>query len=1036
MRKHLMMLVAALCLAVMSIAQSTKITGKVLDAAGKPIPGASILVKGSRIGAATLEDGSFSIAVPQNSKTLVVSALGFKSSEIALGSSTVITVNMTEDANLLSDVIVTGVAGATSRKKMTVSVTKVGEEQLKAVPATSLSSALTGKVAGLKAASYGGQPGESLDLLLRGDNNLPNVSSAPLILVDGVILAGNLADINSDDVESIEVVKGAAASALYGSRAGNGVISIITKRGKGITANKPVITVRNELGIQSLTHYLNVAEGHPYALATDWETAAGKYTKYAGVTYPNNYMGAGFSTGISGNRNLDADHYMDNPYGVNRNQQAEFFRNGINYTNFVSVANRTEKNNIYLSFENNGQQGVVALTDGYKRQNFRVNIDQNVSSWLRLSASNLFINRQVQYPGGGGGLFYAIARQERDVNLGGENPDGQPYYLRSNHFNQEATNPLYPLWKQKRNEKTRRWIGNYTANVKFTKWANLDLSQTIEIQNYRYSSISPKDYWSQSGGSAANNFMTYTNGGMSQTTSETSTKNTQATLNLSNQFGDLGVRGKLSYLYENRSYESNYISASQFKVSGIENFENFVEINDASSYRETERAQNYFAILGMDWRDKILFDGMFRYDGSSLFGPDARWNSYYRLSGAYRISEDLKINGIDELKIRAAHGTAGIRPGFNWQYETYSLSNGNTSPSQKGNTMLKPSTTRETEIGLNVDFLGRFNFEAVYAQSKTEDQFLNVPLIAFLNDGYTSQWRNAGTVESNTLEMTLGARWIRKKDFSWSSNFVFSKVRQRITELPIAPYLYSDGNMGDQSLFYIKQGETYGSMYGYRMVRTLAEMQNQLPAGKSISDYTVNSEGYVIPAGTEGTPGELPIRLRENGADWYGKIGDGNPDFMMGITNTLTYKGFTLYFLLDWKQGGDVYNGKDQRLAFNLTSERMDMTGVPDGQKKAYDYWFTGMYDRNDPNAYWVEDGTYLKLREVALGYSVPSQFLKGIFKGAIKGLNARIVGRNLLTFTGYNGYDPEVGSIRMPYDGIYMNPNYRNLAFSLSFEF
>ena len=294
-----MMLVAALCLAVMSIAQSTKITGKVLDAAGKPIPGASILVKGSRIGAATLEDGSFSIAVPQNSKTLVVSA-------IALGSSTVITVNLTEDANLLSDVIVTGVAGATSRKKMTVSVTKVGEEQLKAVPATSLSSALTGKVAGLKAASYGGQPGESLDLLLRGDNNLPNVSSAPLILVDGVILAGNLADINSDDVESIEVVKGAAASALYGSRAGNGVISIITKRGKGITANKPVITVRNELGIQSLTHYLNVAEGHPYALATDWETAAGKYTKYAGVTYPNNYMGAGFSTGISGsNRSIN-----------------------------------------------------------------------------------------------------------------------------------------------------------------------------------------------------------------------------------------------------------------------------------------------------------------------------------------------------------------------------------------------------------------------------------------------------------------------------------------------------------------------------------------------------------------------------------------------------------------------------------------------------------------------------------------------------------------------------------------------------------
>ena len=210
----------------------------------------------------------------------------------------------------------------------------------------------------------------------------------------------------------------------------------------------------------------------------------------------------------------------------------------------------------------------------------------------------------------------------------------------------------------------------------------------------------------------------------------------------------------------------------------------------------------------------------------------------------------------------------------------------------------------------------------------------------------------------------------------------------------------------------------------------------QLPAGKAITDYEVNNEGYVVPAGSQGKPTELPIRLKENGADWYGMIGNGNPDFIMGITNTLKFKGFTLYFLLDWKQGGDVYNGKDQRLAFNLTSARMDMTNVPAAQKKAYDYWFTGMYDKNDPNAYWVEDGTYLKLREVSLGYSLPSRLLNNATKGAVKGVNAKVIGRNLLTLTGYNGYDPEVGSIRMPYDGIYMNPNYRNIAFSLSLDF
>jgi TonB-linked SusC/RagA family outer membrane protein len=1034
MRKlYLFFLGICLIFSQVGFSQANPVSGIVKDASGSPIVGASVKVKGSKSGTVTDANGHFTLNVKTGQK-LEVSAIGFIQSEA--DASAGMNVTLSQDVQSMSEVIVTGVAGATSKKKMTVSVTKVTAEQLNNVPATSLSSALTGKVAGLKASSYGGQPGESLDILLRGDNNLNNVSSSPLILLDGVIMSGSLADINADDVESIEVVKGAAASALYGSRAGNGVISVITKRGKGLALNKPTITVRNELGFQNLSHYLDVAQSHPYALASDWETAKGKYTKYAGVTYPADYMGAGYSTGISGNRPIDADHYMDNPYGVNRNQQAEFFQTGKNYTNFVSVANRTEKNNVYLSFENNAQQGVVALTDGYKRQNFRINLDQQIAPWLKLSASNLFINRNVQYPGGGVGLFYAIARQERDVNLNQVNPDGQPYYLRSNHFNQEATNPLYPLYKQKRNEKTRRWMGNYTANVKFTKWANLDLTQTIEIQNYRYSSINPKDYWSQSGGTPATNNMSYTNGGMSQSTNESNTQNTQATLNLSHDFGDLKARTKLSYLYENRRYESNYASGSKFVISGIETLENFANPADISSYSENEKAQNYFAILGLDWRDKLLFDGMFRYDGSSLFGSDARWNPYYRLSGAYRISQDVNIPGIDELKIRAAHGTAGIRPGFDWQYEIYSLSNGFATAQQKGNSALKPSKTRETEIGLNVDFLKRFNFEATYAKSLTDDQFLNVPLIPFLNDGYNRQWQNAGSVKSNTLEFTLGANWLKSQNFSWNTNFVFSKVRQKIDELPIAPYLYADGNMGDQSLFYVKANEVYGSMYGYKMVRTLDEMANQLPGGKSISDYEVNNEGYVVPAGSQGTVSEIPVRVKENGADWYGRIGDGNPDFIMGITNTLKFKGFTLYFLLDWKQGGDVYNGKDQRLSFNLTSARMDMTNVSDGQKKAYDYWFTGMYDKNDPNAYWVEDGTYMKLREVSLAYSIPSKVLNNISKGAIKGVNAKVIGRNLLTFTGYKGYDPEVGSLRMPYDGIYMNPNYRNIAFSLSLDF
>lgn len=1031
--RRITLIVLSVCSFFIANAQSRTVTGKVTSPDGLPVSFASIKEKGTDNGTSADANGNFKITIKGN--VLLVTSTGYADQEVEVTGNTVnITLETTTQS--LSEVIVTGVVGATDPKKMTVSVTKINADQLNKVPPTSLSSALTGKVAGVKATSYGGQPGQSVDIQLRADNNLPSVSSSPLILVDGVIMSGSLADINADDVASMEVVKGAAASALYGSRAGNGVISVITKRGKGIDLNVPKVTVRNEFGFQKLQHYLKTAKHHYYKMASDWESAKGKYTKYDGVTYPSDYIGAGFSPGISGNRNPDDDHYMDNDYGVVHNQQAEFFRTGHNYTNFVSVANRSEKNNVYLSFENNEQQGVVALTKGYHRQNFRFNIDQEVFKWLKISASNLWIKRKVQTPGGGVGLFYAIARQEADVDFLQKNPDGQPYYLRSNHFNQEATNPLYPLYKQDRNENTSRWLGNYSAHLKFTRWANMDINHSIELQNYKYTSISPKDYWSQSGGTEATNFMSYTNGGMSQSTSLTNNQSTQITLNLDHKFGKLTTRGRLSYLYENNEYESNYISSSKFIVKDIETFENFSSISDGSSYKEIERAQNYFAIASLDYDGKYLLDGMVRYDGSSLFGEDARWNPYFRVSGAYRISEDLKINGIEELKIRAAHGTAGIRPGYNWHYSLYNLSNGNTSPGLKGNPDLKPSKTAETEVGLNVSFLRKFTFEATYAHSLTTDQFVNRPLIPALNDGYPAQWVNAGSIKSQTLELTLGANWIKSKDFSWNSNIVFSRIRQEIKDYPYAPFLYDNGNMGDQSLFYIKQGEVYGVMYGYKFVRTLAEMGNQLPDGKSIGDYEVNSEGYVVPKGSQGTTDELPIRLRKDGADWYGKIGDGNADFLMGISNTLTYKGITFYFLLDWKNGGDIYNGKDQRLAFNLTSARMDMSGVADNKKKASDYWTAGAYDKNDPNQYWIEDGTYLKVRELAIGYTIPKKVLGSFLNGFVKGVDVKVVGRNLLTFTNYSGYDPEVGSLRMPYDGIYMNPNYRDVSVSLGLQF
>ena len=323
-----------------AMAQSKVVRGKVtsLDD-GSALPIVTVTIKGSSTATVTNADGDYTINASDD-QTLVFSFVGFITHEELVGNRSDINVALRTDLQALQEVIVTGVAGATDPRKMTVSVTKVTADKLTSVPATSAATALSGKVAGLKTSGVRGTPGGSADILLRGDNNL-NVGSGPLILVDGTILSGTLADINVDDVESIEVVKGAAAAALYGSRAGNGVISVLTKRGRGINMNSTSITVRNELGAENLAKYLKTSDAHYYELASDWESVKGRYTKYAGPTFPDDYQGMGYDPRITNSRRVDPDGYMDNPFGVVRDEQREFFRTGTSMTNFVSVAYRT-----------------------------------------------------------------------------------------------------------------------------------------------------------------------------------------------------------------------------------------------------------------------------------------------------------------------------------------------------------------------------------------------------------------------------------------------------------------------------------------------------------------------------------------------------------------------------------------------------------------------------------------------------------------------------------------------------------------------
>ena len=1013
-----------------TFAQEKTISGTVTDNSGIPLSGVNIIVKGkTTFGTQTDFDGNYSINTSVGD-VLTFSYLGFLTVKQTVGAANTINVTMQEDTTLLDEVVVTGVAGATSIKKLSVTVARVTADEIEKVPAGSAASALQGKVAGITVTNLG-RPGQGSTILLRGAANFYG-SQAPLVLLDGVFVEGGLGDINVDDIESFEIVKGASASSLYGSRAGNGVISIKTKRGK---LGKTQITVRSEVGFSQINDYIDTNQSHGYELASDWESFRGQYTKYEGVTYDPNYQGVYAASGVNsviGSRIESADGYSDNPYGVYSDLQDAFFKNGLKTTNFVSMSSGNDKSRLYFSSENTIKDGVLEETDGYNRNGLRFNGDFIFYDWLKFTTSNSYIKLNDNSPGGGSDVYRTIARLAPDAQLFVDNPDGQPYYYKPDPWESEISNPLYQLWNRDAKAKQQRFLGSYNLNVKFSDFINLGMEYSFEGNNYRYTSHNKYETYSTSGDPIG---FGYSEGSLYKTSSFELSQKAQATLNFKKSFFDdtLDFTGKLSYLLEDRSYESFSASGQNYLFRGLPTLDNFNNDNvTASSHAEAERAQNMYAIGGLVYKDRYIIDALFRRDGSSLFGANERWNNYYRVSAAYRITHDIDIPGVQELKINFARGTSGQRPGFSWQYEQTAINGGVLSTNRiKGNPDLKPSLTTETEIGLNVDFLDRFKLAAAYSNQISEDQFMLVNLFAPANAGKNRQWQNVGNLETETYEVSLNSNIISSSDVNWNVTMNFATTESRITKLN-AP----EQKVGPNGLFLLREGIDYGDMFGRKFVTDLETMANQLPGGTTIDQYVVNRDGVVVRADAIGTTAEAAfITVDENGTPVFEKIGNQNADFNLGIVSNFNYKKFDFYMLWDWKSGGDVYNANGQWTTISERNAIVDQAGYADSEKKTRVYYGV-LYDVNQNNAFWVEDGTYLKLKEASISYTFDSSQIP--FFDQVK---VSLIGRNILTFTDYLGWDPEIAN----YDsatqqyfsvdyGVYPNNSSYSMSIQLKF--
>ena len=984
---------------------------------GITLPGVNVYVKGTIVGSSTNIDGYYEIDVPEDATTLVFSFLGFKTVEVPIANQTTIDVQLVEDVFGLEEVVIAGVASATPRRNLSISVTKIGGKEINEAPASSAVSALQGKVAGLNISSANGLPGGGASIQIRGATSLRG-NQKPMVILDGNILYTNLADINSDDIESVEVVKGAAAAALYGSQAGNGVIVINTKRGKGAGKESTSVIFRQEVGFQKLAKQIKQSTHHPYKLADDWEDYP--YTRYANIWYNDD----GYP--VSGNKLLNDNDssYADQPYARLYDHQDRFFKNGMYNTTYISFLGASKSSNFMVSYERNNQDGIIFETGGYTRNNLRLNLDHNISTKIRVSTSNLFLTTKSDNPGSNS-TFTDLLFIGPDVDLMEDNNNGTPYRITPDPWS-IAENPLYPLANMDRTSDRMSFIGNVRAYWDIMEGLIFNVKYAYEYRNKQWSTYTPKGY--------LGNYPSNVGGSLYKQAFFEFNQNFQATLNYNKQIKDFTTKLKLSYLYENIANNGFWATGRNFSVYDVPQLD-WTDNTEATlgSSEQKITSINYISILDVDYKNKYIFSLQYRMDGSSLFGENERWHPFYRVSGAYRITEDVQIPGIDELKIRAAYGNSGQRPGFDNQYETWKGGYGYAYPSTLGNKDLKPSITTELEVGLNMEFLQHFSFEFIYSHGITDGAIQLAPL--YSHSGYPYQWQNVGTIQADVFEATLSAQLFSNRKLTWNASLIFDRLRQKITEMTIPPY-----NTGPYNAFLFAEGETFAVIYGYSWLTSLDDMAAQLPSGKTIDDYQINSDGYVVPKGSGGTNDEIPILLDKDNDGLADKveIGNGNPVFNLSLNNTLTFKRFTLYSLFSWKNGGEIYNYTRQYTFRDLRDIEFDQSGKPEGEKKTINYYST-FYKNTEINDYFIESGSYLKLREAALYYTFDKHQLINIFNGLFQAIRIGFQAHNIFTISNYRGYDPEVASGRdlsnYPIDN-FGYPNFRTFTGSIQVTF
>ncbi|WP_426492894.1 SusC/RagA family TonB-linked outer membrane protein [Hymenobacter sp. 102] len=1050
MKKHLLLTAPVILAALTQVtAQTRAVSGQVKDrTTGEGLPGVTVLVKGTSIGVSTNSNGDFTLNAPAEATTLVFSSVGFVTTEQAITSGPV-NVNMAADTKALNEVVITGFGASQERREITGAIASVKAQEIEDLPVASVDQALQGRASGVQISQNSGTPGSGIAVRVRGSGSI-TAGSEPLYVIDGIpINTGSysnvgvggqqtnaLSDLNPNDIESFEILKDAAASAIYGSRGANGVVIITTKRGRAQKTKvnvgyytgfaEPWRQVRKLNGQQQTELLLEMiqnrypVDGQGRIIASN--ISATPWRSYADLA-AYNFSEAGASvvngqlvTNDNGDGVRDVSVFQNPSTAPNTDWQDEVFRKAAISNYDISFRGGNDKTRFLISGAYFDQKGII-IESGFKRLSGRFNLDHSISDKVRTGFSlglNRSFNNRIQNDNNINGVLSAAVLVGSDIPI--FRADGS--YAKDPGASTE--NPLAAAREPLIRAVSSRIIG--------TQYTEFEL-----IKNLTYRATFGLDYLNFNDQTF---FPTTTNTGIGVNGSGYVSNNQDvnfnhiSSINYSKLIGEKhSISAQLVADYQQSRFRSVSASATNFPGNSLPELNAGAQKTGASSSATLYNIFGSLLRVNYTFADRYLFGATLRRDVSSRFGRNNRVGYFPAASIGWRVLDEPFLKGktpMSELKIRGSYGITGNQEIGN--FDALSLLSPGTNfagvaglaPTQLGNPNLSWERTAQLNVGIDIGFFdNRLLFVGDVYRKNTTDLLLPQTLPS--NSGFASYLTNIGRMRNEGIELgltTINVRNAGAGGFEWNTNFNFSLNRNEVLKLAGPPQAAGFAS-------WLQEGQPLGAFRGYRVER-IFQSQEEINTLDAAAQALYGTSARYQAATTR--PGDIMFR-DINGRDAAGNLtgkpdgritgddqeilGSGQPNFFGGINNTLRYKGFDLTAFVQYQVGNEIYN--------NTRSFAEGMNGVFGQSAEVLNRWTPINTNTDIPRAVFgdpnnnrrvsdrfIEDGSYVRLRNVRLGYSLPTVLAS---RARLSNVSIYVQAQNLVTFTKYSGFDPEVNT-------------------------